>query len=170
MFWCCSDVFEEMYNLGKPFHGSFGIVNNDGIPKPNFWAFKILSELYHERQDLPITNSDVEYAVFKDGNKIQILLYAQDFDPEKDNKYSLEICVNLLASSVTKIAIDDTHCNPKAEWIKLGKPDLLTPEQVKNIKENTKPVKDAQPFLTSNGQTQIKLDIHTNDVVLLELQ
>ena len=75
MFWCCSDVFEELFILGKPFHGSYGIVSNDGIPKPNFWGFKLLSELYPNRLELPVTDDDVEYAVFTDGDKTQILLY-----------------------------------------------------------------------------------------------
>ena len=130
MFWCCSDVFEELFILGKPFHGSYGIVNNDGIPKPNFWGFKLLSQLYPERLDLPVTNDAVEYSVFVDGEKTQILLYAQDFDYAKHDTTELEITINTSARSVTKQVIDDNHCNPKAEWLKLGKPDLLTPAQV----------------------------------------
>ena len=34
MFWCCSDIYEEQFMLGKPFHGGFGLINNEGIPKP----------------------------------------------------------------------------------------------------------------------------------------
>lgn len=170
MFWCCSDVFEEMYNLGKPFHGSFGIVNNDGIPKPNFWAFKVLSGLYKNRLDLPVTNADVEYAVFKKGDKVQILVHAQDFDTEKSERHEVEIKINRAFAKVTKKVIDDTHCNPKAEWVKLGKPDLLTPSQVATIKEGTKLVSERQSFETVSDNTVINLSICTNDVVLLELE
>lgn len=49
MFWCLSDFFEEQFLIHKPFHGGFGLLNNDGIPKPNFYAFKILSQLYPKR-------------------------------------------------------------------------------------------------------------------------
>ena len=170
MFWCCSDVFEELFILGKPFHGSYGIVNNDGIPKPNFWGFKILSQLYPNRLDLPTTNEDVEYSVFVDGDKTQILLYAQDFDYDKHDTTEIEITVNTSATSVTKQVIDDTHCNPKAEWLKLGKPDLLTPEQVVNIKETTRLVSEPQGFVSENGVTTIKLAMGTNDVVLLTIE
>ena len=41
MFWCCSDIYAEQFMLPKPFVGGFGLVTNDGIPKPNFWAFKM---------------------------------------------------------------------------------------------------------------------------------
>lgn len=170
MFWCCSDVFEEMYNLGKPFHGSFGIVSNDGIPKPNFWAFKILSTLYPERLDLPVTNDSVEYSVFKKDGKLQILVYAQDFDPDKNEKTEVTLTVNKKFSSVTVKAIDDNHCNPKGEWQKLGKPDLLSKAQVQNMKEKTRLACEKQPFTYIDGNTELKFVIKTNDVLLFELE
>lgn len=170
MFWCCSDIFEEMYILGKPFHGSFGIVNNDGIPKPNFWGFKILNMLYHNRLDLPITDDDVEYAVFVDGEKTQILLYAQDYDYIKNHSQSLNITLNSESKNVKAYIIDDTHCNPKAEWVRLGKPDLLTPSQVKEIKEKTALRSEDIPFVSEDGKTKIEIDIRTNDVILIEVE
>ncbi len=169
MFWCCSDVFEEMFILGKPFHGSYGIVNNDGIPKPNFWGFKLLSQLYPNRLDLPITNYDVEYAVFVDGNKTQILLYVQDCDYEKDKEYDVEININCDTESVTRQVIDDTHCNPKAEWKKLGSLALLTREQVADIKDKTKLIIEKQEFERTDSLTRINIKLHTNDVILLTL-
>lgn len=169
MFWCCSDVFEEMFILGKPFHGSYGIVNNDGIPKPNFWGLKLLSELYPNRLDLPITNDDVEYAVFVDGDKTQILVYAQDFDYYKNEVFEVEFTLNHTSSTITKQVIDSTRCNPKAEWIKLGSPDLLTREQVAEIIEKTKLKSEPQAFDVQDGETKIRLQLRTNDVVLLSV-
>ena len=169
MFWCCSDVFEEMFILGKPFHGSYGIVNNDGIPKPNFWGFKLLSQLYPNRLDLPITNDAVEYSVFVDGDKTQVLLYAHDFDYEKNDAFNIDIEVNCTANAVTMQVIDDTHCNPKAEWLKLGKPNLLTPAQVADIKAKTALREEPQEFAVENGKTKLSLQLRTNDVILITL-
>lgn len=170
MFWCCSDVFEEMFILGKPFHGSFGIVSNDGIPKPNFWGFKLLSSLYSRRLDLPTTNENVEYSVFVDGDKTQILVYAQDFDCDKDEIFDIDISINYAAGSVTKQVIDSDRCNPKAEWIRLGKPDLLTREQTAEIIEKTKLKGEPQPFEVKDNETKFKLSIRTNDVALLTIE
>ena len=136
----------------------------------NFWGFKLLSQLYPERLDLPVTNDAVEYSVFVDGEKTQILLYAQDFDYAKHDTTELEITINTSARSVTKQVIDDNHCNPKAEWLKLGKPDLLTPAQVKMIKGSTRLVSEPQAFTAENGNTTIRLSVQTNDVVLLTLE
>ena len=171
MFWCCSDIFEEQFMLPKPFVGSFGIVSNDGIPKPNFWGFKILSQLYKKRLALPMrTNEAVEYAAFVDGDKTQVLVYAQDQDYFKNETHEISIVVNCKATSVTVQRIDDIHCNPKAEWIRLGKPDNLTPTQVAQIKEKTALKAENVDFVSENEETRINLSIKTNDVVLLNIE
>ena len=171
MFWCCSDIFEEQFMLPKPFVGSFGIVSNDGIPKPNFWGFKILSQLYNKRLTLPMrTNEAVEYAAFVDGDKTQVLVYAQDQDYFKNETHEISIVVNCKATSVTVQRIDDIHCNPKAEWIRLGKPDNLTPTQVAQIKEKTALKAENVDFVSENEETRINLSIKTNDVVLLNIE
>ena len=170
MFWCCSDLFEEQFMLPRPFVGSFGIVSNDGIPKPNFWGFKLLSQLYPKRLNLPMrTNEPVEYAAFVDGDKTQILIFAQDQDYHKNETHEITIEVNCDAKNVTQQRIDDTHCNPKAEWVKLGSPDNLTLAQVEEIKEKTHLRAEPLEFTTENGVTILSVRLHTNDVVLITL-
>ncbi len=170
MFWCCSDLFEEQFMLPKPFVGSFGIVSNDGIPKPNFWGFKILSQLYGKRLKLPMrTNEAVEYAAFVDGDKTQILLFAQDQDYFKNDSHEIRLEINCKAKTATVQRIDDTHCNPKAEWIKMGSPDNLTLKQVAKIKEKTRLVAEDYPFETEQEKTKLTITLSTNDVVLITL-
>lgn len=167
MFWCCSDIYEEQFMLGTPFHGGFGLVNNVGIPKPNFWAFKMLSKLYPQRIVLPKQQGDVEYAAFTDGKNVQVLLYAQDQDYFKHEVHTVQLTVNMVADTVTERRIDETHCNPKAEWNKLGSPDLLTCEQVRQIKEVTRLKDEKIPFAIEENSTEIQISLCTNDVVLL---
>ena len=156
--------------LPKPFVGSFGLVSNDGIPKPNFWGFKMLSQLYADRLDLPMrTNEAVEYAAFVEGEKTQVLVYAQDQDYHKNESHEITIEVNCKANSVTVQRIDDTHCNPKAEWVKLGSPDNLIPAQVADIKEKTRLTSEDQAFEVEDGVTRISVTLHTNDVILITL-
>lgn len=170
MFWCCSDLFEEQFMLPKPFVGSFGIVSNDGIPKPNFWGFKILSQLYKKRLDLPMrTNESVEYAAFVDGDKTQVLVYAQDQDYFKNETHNISITINCEATSATIQRIDDIHCNPKAEWIRLGSPDNLTPNQIEDIKAKTRLTEEGVSFTTEEGSTKLSVTLHTNDVILITL-
>ena len=44
-YWSFSDVFEEQGVIKTPFYGGYGLVAEDGIPKPAFDAFEILHEL-----------------------------------------------------------------------------------------------------------------------------
>jgi xylan 1,4-beta-xylosidase len=170
MFWCCSDLFEEQFMLPRPFCGSFGIISNDGIPKPNFWGFKLLSQLYPQRLGLPMrTNEAVEYAAFVDGEKTQVLIVAQNQDYYKNEHHVLTLELNCQANAVTVQRVDDTHCNPKAEWIKLGSPDNLTQAQVAKIKEKSKLRTEPLPFTSESGKTTLTVDLHTNDVLLITL-
>src|SRR5690606_17396034 len=44
-YWAFTDVFEEGGAGIGPFHGGFGLVNENGIHKPTFHAFKMLRRL-----------------------------------------------------------------------------------------------------------------------------
>ncbi|MCI2068118.1 MAG: glycosyl hydrolase [Bacilli bacterium] len=166
-YWCCTDTFEEILQLNRPFVGSFGIINQDGINKPAFWAFKILSEVFPARLDLPRrTNENVEYAAFKKGQELQVLVYAQEPDYLKDEKYDVELELEGTYSKASLERIDSEHCNPKAEWVKLGKPQYLTPSQVKEIKEKTCLKKEKVEVQNTDEKTSLSFSLHSNDVYL----
>ncbi len=44
-YWTFSDVFEEQGVVKRPFYGGFGLLAEDGLPKPAFNAFKLLHRL-----------------------------------------------------------------------------------------------------------------------------
>lgn len=167
MFWCISDIFEELLQLNRPFHGGYGIVSNDGIPKPNFWAFKILSKLYGERLNTPFrTNEDVEYAVFREGKNLQIVVYAQTNDCLESKSFDVELEVNMPAQSVSVECIDDEHCNPKRLWQEMGSPDNLKSDEVEQIKAKSALKEEQSPFEISNGTTVIRTALKSNDIKL----
>lgn len=171
MFWCLSDLFEEQIQLNKPFIGGFGILTNDGIPKPNFWAFKLLSKLYEERLNIGFREfKEVEYGVFKKENSLQILLTPQNNDPRLNDVHQIEISINSNIKSVSIERIDDDHCNPKQEWIALGKPNNLSKQQVLDIKEKTRLKSELLSFENQNDTGLVSLKMHTNDVALLTIE
>ncbi|MBR0353993.1 MAG: hypothetical protein IJK35_01340 [Oscillospiraceae bacterium] len=166
MFWCCSDLFEEQFMLPRPFVGSYGIVSNDGIPKPNFWGFKLLSQLYPQRLALPNTG-DMDCGAFTDGENVQLLLTPQSGDYYANKTYSVDFTLDFEASEVTVQRIDDEHCNPKKLWQALGEPDNLTREQVAEIREKTRLRTEPLPFTAAEGKTRLSLTLSTNDVALI---
>lgn len=171
MFWCASDIYEEQFMLGSPFHGGHGLVNNCGIPKPNFYAFKLLSKLYNQRLDLNTqTNSDVEYAAFKNDTKTQVIVYAQSSDPNENKEYDIDISINCLAAKVTAEYIDDENCNPKKIWKNMNCPKNLTSKQVEHIINNSSLSKKDVSFHTIGNLTNISFKLHTNDVCLISIE
>ncbi|MEV0938605.1 beta-xylosidase [Streptomyces phaeochromogenes] len=54
-YWTFTDVFEESGAGQEPFHGGFGMLNQHGIPKPTYHAYRFLSALGDEL----LTSSDV---------------------------------------------------------------------------------------------------------------
>ena len=166
MFWCCSDLFEEQFMLPKPFVGSFGIVSNDGIPKPNFWGFKLLSRLYPGRLELS-SAAEIDCGAFTDGRNVQLLLTPQSVDPAEDRQFDAAVSLDFEAANVTVQRIDDTHCNPKRLWQEMGAPDNLTKKQVEEIKEKSRLQEEPLLFSASDGKTDFTVSLHTNDVLLV---
>ncbi len=170
MFWCLSDVFEEIVQLNQPFFGGYGIINLDGIPKPNFWAFKMLSKLYPTRlTDGFRSTEEVETAVFVGDEDVQVLVFAQNNDARENKQYTADIEINFAAVRVTQERIDDDHCNPKALWQALGSPDNLTPAQAQAIKAQSALEPYPAEFTVENGRTILRTTLSTNDIVLYTL-
>ena len=44
-YWAASDQFEENGPVPSPFHGGFGLLNAQGLPKPAFYAYRFLNQL-----------------------------------------------------------------------------------------------------------------------------
>lgn len=44
-YWAFSDQFEEAGPVPSPFHGGFGLLNAQGLPKPAYFAYRFLNEL-----------------------------------------------------------------------------------------------------------------------------
>ena len=152
--------------LPKPFVGSFGIISNDGIPKPNFWGFKMLSKLYPPRLLLPQTG-EVDIGAFTDGENVQILLTPQSGDYYAKKRYDSSLLLDFEASDVTVQRIDDEHCNPKRLWRELGSPDNLTRAQAREIAERTRLTEEPLPFKAEDGKTELSVSLSTNDVYLI---
>lgn len=164
MFWCLSDIYEEQLQLNRPFFGGFGLMTVDGIPKPNFWAFKMLAQLYPERLRTGLrTQKEVEYAAFRQGKQLQVLVYAQNNDCRVQDSFSVELELGCAVAEATVQKIDDTHCNPKAMWQGMGSPDYLSRDQVREICEATRlreePISLAFP-------SSIRFTLKTNDIHL----
>lgn len=76
-YWAFSDQFEEPGAPNTPFHGGFGLLNVDGLPKPAFFAYSMLAKLYPT--EIPVGQPRV--IATKRGDALRVLLW--DYSPPK---------------------------------------------------------------------------------------
>lgn len=170
-FWTFSDIFEELTFFPNPFSGSFGMLNIYGIPKPSFYAFKLLSQLGEERFDISYTKDGAEIAAFKKDDLIQLLIYTQSFSSKTDKEeIILKVELEKAPESVNVLKIDSEHCNPYKVWQEMGAPDYLKPEEVEKIKEKSALIKQSLDFDFEDKQLIIKTKNEINGVQLIEIK
>ena len=132
-YWTFSDVFEEQGVLKTPFYGGFGLVAEDGIPKPAFNAFALLHELGSER--LAVPDDDVLVTRRKDGS---LVIAAWNLVEPKATGAQKTITFDL--SGVSKHAhatvrrVDASHGDTLGAWKKMGSPKYPTQKQVEELR------------------------------------
>lgn len=133
-YWTFSDVFEEQGVKKNPFYGGFGLLAENGIPKPSYDAFALLHKLGNRL--LPVSTKDVLITKNRQG---RIVLAAWNLvepggtGPDRKIIFDLK---GLPASAVASIQrVDARHGDTLAAWKAMGSPDYPTISQVKELKK-----------------------------------
>ncbi len=185
-YWVFTDIFEEAAPRFTPFHGGFGMLNTQGINKPVFYAYQFLNRL----GDIELENSDPTSWVCKDANgNIQVLAYDftytlpddsinnQDYyirDLPSKNKGKIKISISGVPEGNYSLLVYKVgyRCNDAyTSYYDLGRPNQLTKQQVEQIKlhNNGAPIHTEMIKVKSGSKFSKELDLHENDVYLLEL-
>ena len=135
-FWTFSDLFEEEHFPSHAFHGGFGLMTLDGIPKPSYRAFQLLHRVGTELVT-PIDgmHANVGTWVIRDSRRAT-LLAVNTAPPRRDLVHSRAV-VHLATAATVRNAtierIDDTHANAKRRWLEMGAPEYLRPAEVDEL-------------------------------------
>ena len=185
-YWVFTDIFEEAGPRFTPFHGGFGLLTIQGIPKPAFYAYQFMNKLGKTE----LTNTDSRsWASKTDNGGIRLLCwdftnthpgdsvhnqkyYIQDLPSKPKGKVKISIS-NIPAGTynleINKVGyrINDAY----TEYVDMGKPAQLNRQQVEELKKhnNGSPVQ-VETIEIKAGETFTKeLDLRENDVFLLNL-
>jgi xylan 1,4-beta-xylosidase len=175
-YWTFSDVFEEQGVIKTPFYGGFGLVAEDGIPKPAFNAFAMLHQLGDRRIKL---ESDSALATRRSDGSIAIALwnYAPPFGtgatytpPPASVGPSKTFTVKLDGVSPTASVqiwrLDADHGNVIKTYDAMGRPAFPTRAQIVQLRTAGKP-SPPQSFALKNGS--LTISIPPQGLVLLRL-
>ena len=172
--WCFSDIFEELHPFPEEFHGGFGMLTQNGIPKPVFYAMKMLRDAGDERLILEkdATAGEIGYAAFRKGKDTQILLFRQKMKNLNLPKEEVEIRVSGMekVSGLTLRRIDEEHGNPMKIWEEMGRPVQLNRAEIDQIREKSAVREENWPFEQENGEIVIRAALGVNDVWFLTLR
>jgi xylan 1,4-beta-xylosidase len=172
--WCFSDIFEELHPFPQEFHGGFGMLTQNGIPKPVFHAMKMLADAGDERLDLgpDATCGEIGIAAFRKEKDTQILLFRQkmkNLDLPKE-KAVVRLDMPARPAGITLRRVDENHGNPLRLWEEMGSPVSLNRAEVEALKEKSDVRPEAWPFAWEDGVLTLEAELGVNDVYFFEIQ
>lgn len=136
-YWSFSDVFEEQGVKKTPFYGGFGLLAENGIPKPAYDAFALLHKLGYTL--LPTSADDALVTRRADGTLVIAAWNMVDpgkTGPSKTIRFDLE---DLGANAVARIhRVDAQHGDTLAAWKAMGSPKYPTLKQIHELKKASK--------------------------------
>lgn len=184
-YWTFTDINEEAFMQPLPFHGGFGLINREGIPKASFYAYQLISRL----GDTVLDSGD-GWIITRRGNALQVLVcnyayFSQRFikgdvsllQPTDryevfEQKPNLVLDVSLAGLKgcyrITRSSLNREHGSAYDQWVKMGAPQALTPQDVSHLRRISRPaVKVEHAQLDGCYNAHINLPAHA--VELLEL-
>ena len=172
--WCFSDIFEEFSEIPQEFHGGFGLLTHSGVPKPQYYALKMLAELENNRIDLgeKATQGEIGVAAFAGNNKMQILLFRQKMKNHTLPKEQAEINIELdrKPKRVVMERIDEEHGNPLKIWEEMGKPEELKQVEREEMIRQTKVEKEEVRYNWKENGLTMKSELGVNDIYLYTIE
>ena len=132
-YWTFSDVFEEQGVVKTPFYGGFGLLAEDGIPKPAFNAFKLLHRLGEQRIDV---NSDSALLTRKkDGS---LVLAVWNYAPPEHAGAAKTVTLHFQGGHYKHAlvsTVDPDHGDVHAIYEKMGSPRYPSQAQIQQLKQ-----------------------------------
>ncbi|MBW8735522.1 MAG: beta-xylosidase, partial [Asticcacaulis sp.] len=184
-YWVYSDLFEEPGPQEKPFQGGFGLMTKDGIRKSSWFAYKYLNAL--KGKEVP--SSDRQVWAAWDGASLAAVVWDFQQPDQKGssngtffsklvpNAPSAPVRVKLsgLNPGRYKLAVHRTGYrvnDPYSAYIAMGSPATLTPAQLAQLQDMTRDLPESERAITVglDGNAEVKLAMHSNDVVLVTVK
>ena len=178
MYWTFTDVFEEKGGGEEIFHGSFGLVNFQGIHKPTYHAFRMLNALGDEM----LYNADPLVVTRKNGKTVA-LAYAYPKEYESHVPASRD-CKNFMKASPTEVdltltglspnavftveTLDEEHGNAYGAWEAMGRQHSPNRDQLAALARAADATKREEIKADSNGMLVLKRILAPWSVILIK--
>ncbi len=185
-FWTFTDIMEEFKAGISEFHGGFGLINKNGLKKPSYFAYYLLSKLGDR-----IIKQGEEYIITKKDKDIQILIYNYAYfddlflngdtsalgNTERylvfENRPSKKIELNIRGISgyykITRYQLNRENGSVVDAWIDMGAPENMVEEELKYLRGKAYPKINVEySELDGDYKERLYLPVHGAELIVLE--
>lgn len=164
-YWTFSDVFEEQGIVKTPFYGGFGLVAEEGLPKPSFNAFKILHFLGDRRLKI---DSDSTLATLK-GKELVLAAWNLVLPGETGSAKTMTFDLSGWRGGHTAqvYRVDANHGSLLNAYKTMGSPRYPTQSQIEQLR------KAAQLGVPEKGTVkgaQLKIELPAQSLAVIEVR
>src|ERR1035441_369198 len=179
-YWTYTDLFEEPGPPPTPFHGGFGLLNREGIPKPAYFAYKYLHAV--RGNEIPLQDSQAFAAIDHDRVATVIWDFQQPEQKVSNRPFysrivpavpapSLHVTFKNLSSGIYRLEVHRTGFRANdaySAYIDMGAPRALTATQLDQLNLLTRDLKEINRVVKvgKKGSYTFSLPMRSNDVVL----
>jgi xylan 1,4-beta-xylosidase len=153
-YWTFSDVFEEQGVVKTPFYGGFGLLAEDGIPKPAYQAFALLHKLGNQRLAL---NSDSALLTRNENGSLVMALW--NYASPGESAPSRSVTVHFQHTNAGSVAVwrlDAEHGDFHRTYAKMGSPAYPTRAQIQQLREATE-IPSPETQALKNGELTLEI-------------
>jgi len=171
-YWTFSDIFEENYFASRAFHGGFGLLTIDGVPKPAYRAFELLHRLGDQIHAVEGEHPTVDVWVTSENRRVTVLVTngALPRHPIRRELVVLELRGARGAQSAFVERIDDDHANPRRAWLEMGLPERPLPRQVAELESASALIRTPVSARRGADGLVFELDVPPQGTVLLTVE
>jgi xylan 1,4-beta-xylosidase len=169
-FWTFSDLFEENFFPAEPFHGGFGLLTIDGVPKPTYRAFELLHELGDERLAMTGEHPTVDAWALRRAGEVTVLLTNSALPRHPIGPASVAIRLTGAAPPMATAVrrIDDDHANPRRLWEEeMGCPSHLRRADVLRLDAASSVPSAPLPWSYEDGAIELRLTLPPQSVAAI---
>jgi xylan 1,4-beta-xylosidase len=164
-FWTFCDLFEEADVPRSFFHGGFGLLAREGIPKPTFHLFAFFSRL-GER----VVGRTNRYLATQTSGGLALVAW----NPVQDGAGgSLPLAVTLPWETgqalVRRSRVHEGAANPWGLWVRLGRPRFPDRATVEFLRDASHPALETFIADPVAGELSLTFTLEPNEITLLEV-
>lgn len=172
-FWAFSDIFEESPQRAEAFHGGFGLLTQQGIPKAPYRAFQLLHQIQGDLYESALAEGTVEVHAFaeREQRALRLLVVNHNSLLHPIDEERVEIALTGAAPCLAAecVRIDSNHANPLAVWQEMGSPAYLTEAQRLRLESVSCLEEEAQAFAQEDDRLTLDVTVPPMGIALVTL-